>query len=1282
MRLNRITLNGFKSFADSTVFEFNAPITAIVGPNGCGKSNVVDAIKWVLGEQSAKSLRGGAMLDVIFNGTIARKPSGLAEVTLHFDNPADESGHRFLPVDTDELAVTRRLFRDGTSEYLINRQKARLRDVRELFYDTGIGTNAYSIIEQGKVDAMLISNPIERRVIFEEAAGISKFKQRKKEAMRKLDRTEQNLLRCRDKLEEVERRLRSVKVQAGRARTFKQHTARLTELRTQFVLAEYHRLREQTDQNGEEMRQADLSRRAAMDQLSAAEQQRDQVEVARQQLLALQRELENRKLHLSATRDQARQRRQFAQNNLAEVKEQIERDQKRCEELTQRTEALDVQIEQQKQHLQQQQDQQEQMERRIESATAEQEARRHELNEAAAQLEDEKAGTVNLLRRTTALHNEINALDLQTRNLQGHRDRLTSRADELAGELNGLLRTRDECHGRLEEVVTLINCESTRLAEQKEQAEQLHGREGELTRRLDDRKEQRVAMDTRRATLQELEDSQTGLDEAVKAVLARKAANESSEDQGEFTFVRGILADLVEADVEHAVAVEAALGQHAQVLIIDRLNDLMAHRALLDSLSGRVTFLAMDLLGGYRHDIPAPPLGLVRLIDLVRFEPAVGPLLWRLLGRTYLVADLDEAMRRRRSLPDDCRFITLAGQVIEPDGRLVAGPLHEGSGAGLISRRSELADLQQRIDELDRHIAEDKSDLAELCDKSAHIERTMQELRQAIYESSTMRVELSGKLEQAQQSIEKIEREQPVIAGEVEQVYRQIQEADHQRLEHREQVRNLEAEQAESKRRAEQLEQHRAQLTDAVNEAGEKLTEARIESGQITEQIASSGRQLRQLEIAANDARRQARELDEQIDHHRQRLSQLQETITEASAQIEGLDTALGELEEELGGFAEKLNAASTELGRYNRAVAEHRRVVEQTEQQLHELQMTARELEVRSDNVRQRAHETLQLDVVAAYPDYEPQEIDWDAIKAEIDELQRKLDRLGNVNLDAIEEQGELEDREKFLAEQVNDIDRARRELEQLIEHLNNESRNRFEQTFNQVREHFAGSSGMFRKLFGGGRADLVLIPDAEGNTDWLESGVEIIAKPPGKEPQTIKLLSGGERTMVAVALLMSLFRSRPSPFCILDEVDAALDEANVERFCSVVKSFLDQSHFIVITHHKRTMQAADLLYGVTMPQRGVSKRVAVEIEHVHADGELDTKAIAAQEKAEAEGGENATGQPQADQYEPESTDTEPPIVTDPDAAQRALDAGSDEEESASRRQRLAEAFEQGKGH
>lgn len=1242
MRLAKLTLAGFKSFADKTEIRFDAPVVGIVGPNGCGKSNVVDAVKWVLGEQSAKSLRGGAMMDVIFNGSATRRPSGMASVTLTFDNPPiDDSGQRTLPIDLDSVAVTRQLYRDGTSEYLINDQRARLRDIKELFMDTGIGTDAYSIIEQGKVDVLIQTNANERREIFEEAAGISRFKARKKEALRKLERTEQNLALCRQRIEDTEKRLRSVKMQAARARSYQEHSARLRELQLQYALAEFHKLSEQLAALGQTLEQAEADRQVAARELAAHEQSLHEADMERDQIVHKQKQLDEQRLGQQSRKEQSQQRAAFAESTLADVRQQIERDSNRLDEMAKRRKHLAGEQENQQAQVNRLAEEKQSGEQRLAEAQQAYKQLQHEVNEKRAAVEDEKAGIADLLRQVTKLHNEINSIHAFEQRLESTREKLDERASTIAGQLEDLLTRRDQTQQKLTEAEQLLEKENAELEHQTQLAEDFDERIGQVSRRLSERKDKRTSLDSRRAVLQEMQDNQQGLSDPVKAVLAHVSSSHA-QGGGAFDFVRGLLAELIETDIDHAKIVEAALGDYQQTLVVNRLADVCAGESAADALSslaGRVSFVALD------H----PPLGAVetsiddvhqhavtsrRVIDLVSYPDWLGPVVRRLLGRTLVVRDLDAAMLLRAALPAGYRFVTEQGELLDDAGRVFAGPIGQGAAEGLISRRSELVSLQSQLGQLDQLISTDEQTLAQLSDKAAHAAKISNELRKAIHEANTLRVEMNSRAEGLGSQIESLEREQPVIAQETEQIHRQLSQADEQRQTHQQAANALEADSKQRQQRLAQYETDIASYDEKLEVAREAMTTARVHASTVSEQLSATQRQLRQTEVAAADVARQQQVVEEQLAGYRARIEELAQTQAQAQAEAEKADHQLQELITQCELARRKSDEAEQQIKSLRDQVNSHRRQVEAANQRLHQHQVRQRELEVKADSVKQRCHEQLEIDVAVRHrqmliemqaaaeePDAQdnaapgdaanPFDIDWQAVEAQINDLRGKISRLGTVNVDAIEEQEQLESQHDELADQVKDIEDAEKQLTELIEQINENSRTRFEQTFESIRENFAGSDGLFRKLFGGGRAELKLTPDEQGHIDVLESGIEIMAKPPGKEPCSLSQLSGGEKTMTAVALLMAIFKTRPSPYAVLDEVDAALDEANVERFSQVINSFLDHSHFIVITHHKRSMQACDRLYGITMQERGVSKRVSVRLDQVGADGKIAKEAI-----------------------------------------------------------------------
>lgn len=1358
MRLAKLTLSGFKSFADKTEIAFDKPVVGIVGPNGCGKSNVVDAIKWVLGDQSPKSLRGGAMMDVIFNGSAARKPSGMASVTLTFENPvlssavanestqavpersegADEATEsqeqadaahpvatlvstraatidRLLQVDADEVAVTRQLYRDGTSEYLINNKRVRLRDIKELFMDTGIGTDAYSVIEQGKVARMLEANPAQRRQIFEEAAGISRFKARKKEAERKLDRTEQNLALCRQRLEDTERRLRSVKMQAARARSYQEHQSRLSELQLAYSLAEYHKIATELVEVNEQLEQADADRAAAARELAKHEQALGDAEVERDAVAAKLKDLEQQRIQKQGDKSKQEQRLQFAVSNLGDVKAQIKRDADRLEELDEKRRRYATELKELETQIADLEAAKTEGEERLETAREENQKLQHELSQAQSALEDEKRGINQMFRKAQSLQSEIRSLDSFEQNLTATRDKLDVRSTQIAEQLAGMLESRDTAHSKLGEVEALLTRESDQLTSQKDLSGKFGEQISQLTTRLAEHKEKRSSLQSRQHVLQEMEDNLEGVSDPVKAVLAQAAAD--AEAGGPYAFIRGMLAELIDTDVDNAKLVEAALGDNQQTLIVDKLADICSNttgRDAIEALAGRVTLLAIDQpplpalyadaeqRSAQASGIPTPK----RVLDLVRYPAWLAPIAHRVLGRTYLVHDLDRALLLRTTLPDGARFVTKTGEVLEPDGRVFAGPTTAGAVSGLISRRSELASLSAELNELEALIASDQQTLATLSDQAAHAEKLASDLQKSIFDLSASRAELTSKLEGLAGQIASLEKERPALTEEASQVQAQLRDAAEKRDAHRAEHDQLEADAQQRQQAIASLEQAITDKRDAAETAREQVTTLRVDASKTAEQLSAAQRSARQHEVAAADNQRQHANVEQQLAGYRQKIADLEQQRDESQKLVASLDAELQGLIAQCETVSAQVREHDASMSSLREGVKTHRAAHDKLDKQVHKLEISQREHEVKTDAILQRCKEQQDLDLKQRYtltlellqstnnvddetqtPDPKPQtqpefigpltfeahqaqeqqslrdsiahdlqqnptpfDIDWESVTAEIEDRKGRMARLGTVNLGAIDEENELEDKQDELADQVKDIEQAERQLRQLIEQINNDSRVRFEQTYKEVRENFAGTQGLFRRLFGGGKADVVLQPDEDGNIDPLEAGIEIMAKPPGKEPRALSQLSGGEKTMTAIALLMAIFKSRPSPYAILDEVDAALDEANVERFITIVQSFLDKSHFIIITHHKRTMQGCDALYGITMQERGVSKRVRVQFDQIASGGgEVSREAL--NKVAEAQGEEEAKEQgSRSEDREAEQTEDRAPETSTPE--------------------------------
>lgn len=1231
MRLAKINVAGFKSFAEPTEFRFDHPKTGIVGPNGCGKSNVVDAIKWVLGERSAKSLRGDAMLDVIFAGSAARKPLGAAAVTLTFENPVinkdgDEQSKRLLPIDCDDVSVTRRLYRDGRSEYLINDHKARMRDIRELFMDTGIGAHAYSIIEQGKVDAMLLANPIERRNILEEAAGIARFRARKVEAARKLERSEVNLVRVREQLASTERRLRIVKSQAAKARRFQEIDSRYRQLRLDLSLDQYHELRQRLEGLTSRIADLDDERKQLMESLTELEETKQTTEIARHDLQSKQRDLEQQRLERTSARRHAEQRSEMTRRNITEAKEHVEADRARLRELDEKLEsyrkdltAVEEQIAAEAEHVAD-------AERRVNEYN-EQRARRQEAIVVADEQLDTASDAVNRTRQQQAqLQSRHESVGARLRTLELQQEKLQKRLAQLDEEREhtktGSMRADQQRKAASEQSRQLDG----ELTEHDRAAAALGQQQAKLADQLAEVRHERAATQSRLHLLEEMHQAREGLDDAVSRVL---------DNLEQFPGVHGLLADAIDTDRKFAPLIEAALGNNLNLLVVDSARIAQELQGKFDELPGAVNVIVNESFNGDDR-APLPNIseevaarGVRSVLSLLRADTHVDRAVHRLLRKTVTAPDLATALELAASTMHGWRFVTDAGEVVEPDGRLRLGHKQNadgktaGSGAGWLTRRIEIAESTHALRDMEARIAALSAELDALNSETEQAQKRRKDIEQRIAQARHRMVEAQYQQQRLTTDITRIERELHNVEVERQEVEQQHGALHGERDDLAGSLEQLELSLAQQQTHADECRATLETAQNAVEQLSEQLTAARVELGQLGEKLESMRRERRHLDRSVEEGARQRELITQQINRRLAQVDQYDAAVADAETEISACDEALTELASQHTALDAQIEAAAKDVEAAAERLNNAREKRTHLDRDYYAVEMSRRELEVKRESLEERTLEDLEVDLGHAYLPYRDEredtdtaEFDRSGAETEIDTLRDEIKKLGNVNLDSIEEENTLEARNVDLVQQVDDIDSAVSQLNQLIKELDDASRTRFETTFEDIREHFAGTDGMFRQLFGGGNADIYLVPDENGNIDWLESGIEIKAKPPGKEPRVLKQLSGGEKSLTAVALLMAIFKSKPSPFCILDEVDAALDEANVDRFCKILDPFLDKSHFIVITHHKRTMRACDQLYGVTMQERGVSKRVAVQVDEISDSGHIAREAIEREEK------------------------------------------------------------------
>ncbi|MBN2137877.1 MAG: chromosome segregation protein SMC [Sedimentisphaerales bacterium] len=1181
MRLEKIILNGFKSFADKTQFVFDSPITAIVGPNGCGKSNVVDAVKWVLGEQSVKSLRSGHMADVIFGGSSSRKPVGAAEVSLFVSNPGQGEA-RQLPIDADEVQITRKIFKSGESEYRINGKTCRLKDVRELFMDTGVGTRAYSILEQGQVEYLVSASKSDRRSIFEEAAGISKYKAHKKEAIRKLERTEQNLLRLADILGEVAKRLRSVKLQAGKARNYLEYTKKLKDLQVNYSLVEYarndSRLQQKTgllDEVGEQFERL------------AAEVTRQDSRVSElgERIIDTEHRLSeagNRLVSVQSKIEQRVQRIEFLRARMTELEQRKASSAERIEKLREQRSVFDADSAQYEAELAKCERMVEERNRQI--AEVQEAIRRVNVECASveAHLEDEKSGIIDVVRRTAQLHNEIQSISVYRNNLSSQKDRLAGRAQTARAELEELLTDKAQHNARLGDIEKVLNELADNLDSKRKKTEDIEAFIVEDAKRLAHSKEVRSALSSELTILTDMEKRSEGLKAGVRDILQNRSAFESRLD-----YIEGVLADIVEADIDYATAVEAALEGQTDALVVSSTSRLLRDTRTIEKLEGRVAFLGLDRVEPFVNEIDLSEFAEVkgRLVEFVRFDGKYAALVWNLLGRTLVVDTLDSAAEMARRLGDKYRFVTLDGRLYEA-GVVKLGPL--GRATGLISRKSRLRQLRETIDGIVSEIAGIEAQIAKNEQTKAHLNELCKNLRTAVYEANTEKTQVTSGIGAIEQSIKRLREEEPLIIGEIDMLEAQIDQSVQKEYDSKQKLDELETVNNERTERIKELEAKFAERKIQQQSLTERLTDLKVSFGQAAEQSKALKQVLVSLDGQMSENRTASEAAGEEIKSCVEQLAQAERDILTCETEVSEFFVEKEQSQQSAG----VLERQAHELVQQQKQAEEHIRLKRaekaEIEGRINELRIEISQLQVKREDLVERVQDELQIDLAEAFKSYEDREVNWEQVKKEISELRGKIERLGNVNVDAIDEQETLEKRHEFLSTQVEDLNASRGQLQQLINRLNKKCREQFRETFEEIRGHF---QGIFRKLFGGGRADIIL----EETEDILDAGIEIIARPPGKETRSISLLSGGEKSMTALALLFAVFKTKPSPFCFLDEVDAALDEANNERFNMLVQEFQQHSQFIIITHAKRTMSIADVLFGITMQQRGVSKKISV---------------------------------------------------------------------------------------
>lgn len=1180
MQLKKLVLKGFKSFAEKTVVEFDSGVTAVVGPNGSGKSNIIEAIRWVMGEQSAKNLRGGRMHDVIFSGTNARKPINIAEVTLVLDN---KDG--FLPVDFEEVSVTRRITRSGDSDYLMNKQPCRLKDIVDLFMDSGLGKESFSIISQGQVEAIFNSKAEDRRAIFEEAAGVFKYKVRKEKAERKLEDTQDNLDRVQDILYELDGQVEPLRNQASIAKEYLEKKEELTDLDIGVSVMRVQELQETVSTGKETLNElsedlAEVESSIAEDQTSLAELKGQLHEVERQreelnsQLLSTVQESERTEAALNLHAEKAKHKEAFLQEKQSSIEKQesakadllsrLEECEKTVQDYSEKVESLTQQL-----------------------ADKRAQMTRLEGNREEA-MEELRATYIELMQKQTTLKNEQTYLEQQLSRQSIRREKVQKDATEAKKEFDEIDATVEAKIKEHESVKESLDALVERFQSVKAEHDELARTQDSKQQRLNEALSQMQQAKAKQRSLIEMQENYAGYFAGVKAIMQNRETVDG---------IVGTVADLIEIPKDYVDAVDTVLGSSSQFVVVesekagrDAIGYLKKNRA------GRATFLPIPTIKAryIREEAKKQAEAIDGFIgiasELIQYEDRVANVIQNLLGNTIVAKDIQAANAIARAVQYRYRVVSLEGDVMNAGGSMTGGGGKRSSNAHLFSQKKELKELEIFIGETEKTVEIRQKEVEKDQTKQKELSDELESIRAEGEEKRVYEKQLQSERDSLEERRTRLEREQKAFQYESSEV---------------------EKEWSENSERLEEIKQERDTIETQVNEQKSEMS--------------ALSEQKEDVEIKKQAMEQEMSDLQEELNGAREEQAAARSQETSLNNQVEQVEEAVQALRQDMAAFEagedfgskEELEEKLEQLKEKHQQLKEQERERKETQEQTEEqVATTESALSQKQGRKQYLSDEKAKVDVELSRADvtidhllnYLAEEYNMSYEEARlqpkldlpVEEAQKRvkllkkgIEELGPVNIGAIEEYERVHERWQFLTEQQEDLLEAKAKLYDTMDEMDTEVERRFKETFEQIQAQFAK---VFPKMFGGGQAELRLTdPD-----NLLTSGVDIVAQPPGKKLSSLSLLSGGERALTAISLLFAIIQVRPIPFCILDEAEAALDEANVSRFGKYLREFGTDTQFIVITHRKGTMEEADSLYGVTMQEKGVSKLVSVRLQDV----------------------------------------------------------------------------------
>jgi len=1183
--LKSIELQGFKSFADRIVLHFNKGLTAVVGPNGSGKSNISDAVRWVLGEQSVKSLRGSKMEDVIFAGTQHRKPLGFAQVSLLIDNT-----DRTLPIDFSEVTITRRVYRSGESEYFINKTPCRLKDINELFMNTGVGKDGYSIIGQGRIDEILSTRPEDRRAIFEEAAGIMKYKVRKKEAERKLESTSQNLLRIDDIIHELESQLEPLREQADKARKYLELSNELKALEVALYLDSIEKSREKIEEIDAQFKKVEKD---ILEEKSLLEEKIRENRGKTERLEKLKKDLEAQRAELVEL-----------DKNIDQLNSQIKLDEEKISNIELNNEASSHDVDELKSRLKMLEADIEKKNVRLSALDRDREKYVELLYNAEEKLADILSRLDESEKRIELMKQEVmDKLDILSEcrtkynSLKNEKESFSVRQKKLETEINRVVLELDNERMKLEHGQNEVKDYRDALEAKKEE---INGSEKTLLNLRKDLDELRTnqsklmselqAAKSRSRILKDMENSLEGYNQSVKAIL--KAC---CEKDGFGDGIYGALAQLIDVRENFETAIEVSLGQALQNIVTrDEYTAKNAIAYLKHNNLGRATFLPVSSIKPRYLDTDTVKrlanekgyLGLAS--DMVECASEFRDIISNLLGRTVVVDNIDNGIELARKYQYGFRIVTTEGEVFNPGGSLTGGS-QPAKTSSLLSRNriireldEKIAALNVRIQEIEKNCEDKANEINKLEENIRVLQKEHQDLELTVLREEQRILSIKGKIEELKSRQEMLYAEKKELGKNIESIEEEILNENNRILEIEQKIAELKAtiEEIQMKRKEEQAE--RDAVHNDINNYKVSVNSILESMDQIRESLRNLSEEKRQIEAGINKRiqeqaknRDRIESLKSEINGLSEKISELNEIKTGKIIKIESLSEEVNILEEEVSGMVEVVSA--------------HNSNIQVLQDQYSRLEVRKAKLETELEAVQNRLWDEYELTWGTAQ-EYKMEITNMKQHQARVNELKTEIREMGPVNVSAIEDYSKTKERYSFMVKQRDDLVKSEEKLNRIIREMLSIMKKQFMEEFQRINRNF---NEVFRELFDGGRAEVVL----EDPEDILECGIEIIAQPPGKKLQNMMLLSGGERAMTAIALLFAILKLRPAPFCILDEIEASLDDANVYKFAEYIKKLADTTQFIVITHRKGTMEASDALYGITMQEHGVSSVVSLKL-------------------------------------------------------------------------------------